>query len=156
MDCLGRIAVIGSGSWATALAKLLLKNCDRIVWHVHREDQIAEFKRCGRNPVYLSDIPLDVSRIDFTADISEACSMAETLLVVVPSPFLTATFENLNVDISGLNVVSAVKGIVPHSNMIVTDYFERRFGVGRDNVLAVGGPCHAEEVALERLSYLTI
>ena len=156
MECLGRIAVIGSGSWATALAKLLLRNCDRIVWYVHREERISEFRRCGHNPVYLTDIPLDVGRIDFTSDINGACSEADTLLVVVPSPFLTATFDKLTVDISGHNVVSAVKGIVPDSNIIVTDYFERHFGVGRDNVLAIGGPCHAEEVALERLSYLTI
>lgn len=156
MNSLGRVAVIGSGSWATALAKLLLGNCDRIGWYFHRRDRIDDFIRYGHNPVYLSDVSFDPMRIDFTDDINVACAAADTLLMVVPSPYLPDTVAKISVDISDKNVVSAIKGIVPESDMIVTDWLRSRFDCAADRVMAIGGPCHAEEVALERLSYLTI
>ena len=156
MNPMGRIAVIGSGSWATALAKLLLGNCDRITWYMHRADRIDDFIRYGHNPVYLSDVAFDTMRIDFTSDIDRACSEADTLVFVVPSPYFKATADSIRVDISGKNIVSAVKGIVPESNMIITDYLGAHHGCRPENMLVIGGPCHAEEVALERLSYLTI
>ena len=121
MNSMGNIAVVGSGSWATALAKLLLDNCDRIVWFVRRRDRIHDFIKYGHNPVYLSDISLDTSRIHFTDDINEACSHADTLVLVVPSPYLKETIDRITVDISEKRVVSAVKGIVPESDMIVSD-----------------------------------
>lgn len=153
---MGKIAVIGSGSWATALAKLLLDNCDRIGWYVHRPDRIEEFIKLGHNPGYLTDVNFDTMRIDFTADINVACAEADTLVVVVPSPYFKDTVDKINVDISNKNIVSAVKGIVPDSNQIITDYFKSTFACKDENMLVIGGPCHAEEVALERLSYLTI
>lgn len=156
MNALGKITVIGSGSWATAIAKLLLANCDRIGWYFHRQDRIDEFIRCGHNPVYLSDVAFDTMRIDFTSDINAACSEADTLVMVVPSPYFKDTVDGISVDVSGKNIVSAVKGIVPDSNMIISDYMINRFGCQDRNMLVIGGPCHAEEVALERLSYLTI
>lgn len=156
VESMGKIAVIGSGSWATALAKLLLVNCPHIGWFVHRRDRIEEFERFGHNPVYLSDIAFDTKRISFTADINEAVKEAETLVLVVPSPYFKDTVDGITADISDKNIVSAVKGIVPDSNMIISDYMCTRFGCKPDNMLVIGGPCHAEEVALERLSYLTI
>ncbi|MCM1369578.1 MAG: NAD(P)-binding domain-containing protein [Candidatus Amulumruptor caecigallinarius] len=156
MNQMGKIAVIGSGSWATALAKLLLLNCDRITWFVHNPDRIDEFIRLGHNPVYLSDVSFDPMRINFTSDINEVCRRADTMVVVVPSPYLKSTLDMITEDISQKNIVSAVKGIVPDSNMIVTEYFKSHFNCGENNMLVIGGPCHAEEVALERLSYLTI
>lgn len=156
MNSMGKVAVIGSGSWGTALAKLLLSNCDRIGWYVHRQDRIDEFKRLGHNPVYLSDVDFDISRIDFSSDINEVCASADTLLLVIPSPYLLDTMERITVDISRKNIVSAVKGIVPEADMIVTDWLKTRFGCRADRLLVIGGPCHAEEVALDRMSYLTI
>ncbi len=153
---MGRIAVIGNGSWATALAKLLLNNCDRIGWFVHRRDRIDDFIRYRHNPVYLSDVRFDIARIDFSDDINTVCAEADTLVLAVPSPYLKDTMERLTVDISEKNVVSAVKGIVPDENVIVTDWLADKFGVPEENLLVIGGPCHAEEVALERMSYLTI
>lgn len=148
--------MIGGGSWATAIAKLLLGNVDRISWYMRRPERIEEFKRKGHNPVYLSDIRFDIDRIDFFSDISEACCDADILVVAVPSPFFLDTVSNINCDISGKSIVSAVKGMVPEKNMIISEFFASRFGCKRDNLLVIGGPCHAEEVALERLSYLTI
>ncbi len=154
---LGTIAVWGGGSWATALAKLLLtRPGHHIVWYMRRRDRIDDFLRCGHNPVYLSDVPFDTRRITFTDDINEAARLADTMVVAVPSPYFKSHLEHLDVDMSDKIVVSAVKGIVPDDNMVVTDYFADRLGVKRDNLLVIGGPCHAEEVALERLSYLTI
>ena len=156
MENLGRIAVIGSGSWATALAKLLLGNNARINWYVRRTDRIADFLKYHRNPVYLSDVTFDTHRIDFFADINAAVKGADTLVVAIPSPYFKDEACKITVDLSRKNIVSAVKGIVPDDNMIITEWFADRFGCKDTNLLVIGGPCHAEEVALDHLSYLTI
>lgn len=156
MGGLGKIAVIGSGSWATALAKLLLDNNDRINWYIRRQERIDDFIRRQRNPVYLSDVKFDTARIDFYSDINDAVADATTLVVAIPSPYVKGEVEKITLDISNRNVVSAVKGIVPDVNKIVTDWVAKRFGVADRNLLVIGGPCHAEEVALDHLSYLTI
>lgn len=156
MSDLGHIAVLGGGSWATALAKLLLGDSKSITWFMRNPDRIDDFIRCRHNPVYLSDVSFDTERIRFTADINEACEKADTLVVAVPSPYVRQHLDKITVSIEAKNVVSAVKGIVPDHNMIVTDFFMHRFGCRDQNLLVIGGPCHAEEVALERLSYLTI
>lgn len=153
---IGKIAVMGGGSWATALAKLLMNDGKEIIWYMRRQDRIDDFRRLGHNPVYLSDIAFDTARIRFTADINEAAAEADTLLIVTPSPYIKSHLDRLTADISGKQVVSAVKGIVPDDNEIVTRYLSKRFGVKPERMAVIGGPCHAEEVALERLSYLTI
>ncbi len=150
------IAVMGGGSWATALAKLLMSNCERIKWYMRRDDRIEEFRRLGRNPVYLTDVNFDIDRIDFSSDINEVCAESDVLLLVMPSPYFMAHVEKINTDISNKYIVSAVKGIVPDTNELVTDFMQRRFGVLQERCLVVSGPCHAEEVALDRPSFLTI
>lgn len=156
MDALGKIAVIGSGSWATALAKLLMLNNDRINWYVRRPERIEEFIKYRRNPVYLSDVTFDTARIDFYSDINDAVRDADTLVIAIPSPYFKGEAERIDVPLAEKNIVSAVKGIVPDDNMIVTDWFASRYGCPDSNLLVIGGPCHAEEVALDHLSYLTI
>ena len=153
---MNKVAIIGGGSWATALAKLVLGNEQRINWYIRRPERIEEFRRRGRNPVYLPDIHFDTTRIDFYSDISEACGEAEIIVLAVPSPYFTDTVAGITCDLSGKQVVSAVKGMVPEKNMLISEFFASRFGCKQDNLLVIGGPCHAEEVALERLSYLTI
>lgn len=145
---------MGGGSWATALAKLLLRNCDSILWYMRRDDRIEDFKRLGHNPAYLTDVQFDVSRIEFSSDINYVCSKADTLLMVMPH--FKAHINKITVDISGKFVVSAVKGIVPGDNEIISDFVMHRFGVKSENTLVVSGPCHAEEVALDRPSFLTV
>lgn len=147
---------MGGGSWATALAKLLLQNCDNIIWYMRRDDRIDDFKRLGHNPAYLTDCEFDTSRIRFSSDINAVCAEADTLLLVMPSPYFTDHINKITVDLSAKNVVSAVKGIVPDCNEIISHYMMRRFGVKTDHMLVVSGPCHAEEVALGRPSYLTV
>lgn len=147
---------MGGGSWATALAKLLLDNCESILWYMRRDDRIDDFKRLRRNPAYLSDVVFDIERIDFSSDINDVCRRADTLLLVMPSPYFKAHIDKINVDLSDKFVVSAVKGIVPDDNMLISTYMQHRFGVRPERTLVVSGPCHAEEVALGRQSYLTI
>ncbi len=155
-DRISKVAVLGGGSWATALAKLLLKNCDRIGWYLRSDDKIEEFRKYGHNPSYLTDVSFDTDCIDFSSDINEVAANADTLVVAMPSPYSLQEISALSVVITGKNVVSAVKRTVSDRNRIITDYFEQECGVPRGNMLVIGGPCHAEEVALERLSYLTI
>ncbi|MBR5551530.1 MAG: glycerol-3-phosphate dehydrogenase [Muribaculaceae bacterium] len=156
MNFPGKIAVMGGGSWATALAKLLLENCEMITWYMRRDDRIEDFKRLRHNPAYLTDVHFDVQRIEFSSDINKVCSECDTLLMVMPSPYFKDHLAKLTVDISNKYIVSAVKGIVPDENVLITDYMIEKYGVHRDHMLVVGGPCHAEEVALSRLSYLTV
>lgn len=152
----GKVAVMGGGSWATALAKLLLNNCDSIIWYMRRDDRIDEFRRMGHNPAYLSDVAFDVSRIEFSSDINYVCQKADTILLVMPSPYFKSHMAKITVDLSDKFVVSAVKGIVPDDNEIISDYMQRVYGVKPESMLVVSGPCHAEEVAMGRLSYLTV
>lgn len=152
----GKIAVLGGGSWATALAKLLLVNCEDINWYMRRDDRIEDFMRLGHNPAYLTDVDFDVSRIHFSSDINEICNESDTLLLATPSPYFKDHMAKLTADISGKNVVSAVKGIVPGENMLISEYMVKTFGVSPDRMMVISGPCHAEEVALSRPSYLTI
>lgn len=156
MNFPGKIAVMGGGSWATALAKLLLRNCESITWYMRRPDRIEDFIRLGHNPAYLTDVEFDTNRIFFSSDINEACASCDTLLLVMPSPYFKSHLDKLTVDISSKAIVSAVKGIVPDDNELVTDYMASHYGVDPANMLVIGGPCHAEEVALDRPSYLTI
>ena len=156
MNFPGTVAVMGGGSWATALAKLLLDNCETILWYMRRDDRIEYFKKHRRNPAYLSDVVFDIERIEFSSDINYVCSQADTLLLVMPSPYFKAHVDKIKVDISDKFIVSAVKGIVPDDNLIISTYMQKRFGVDVKKTLVVSGPCHAEEVALGRQSYLTI
>lgn len=152
----GKIAVMGGGSWATALAKLLMHNCEEITWYMRRDDRIEEFRHLRHNPAYLTDVTFDIERINFSSDINQVCSDCDTLLLVMPSPYFKDHLNKLKVDISDKFIINAVKGIVPDDNMLISDYMMERYGVRRDNFLVISGPCHAEEVALDRPSYLTV
>ncbi len=156
MEYTGNLAVLGGGSWATALAKLLLNNCKTITWYMRRDDRIEEFLRLGHNPAYLTDATFDTDRIKFSSDINLVCDRADIILLAMPSPYFKSHIAKISVDISNKTVVSAIKGIVPDENQLITDYMADRFGVDINRELVISGPCHAEEVALDRPSYLTI
>jgi glycerol-3-phosphate dehydrogenase (NAD(P)+) len=156
MDLPGRIGVFGGGSWATAIAKILLMNNDRINWYMRRDDQLEDFKRLGHNPAYITSIYFDVDRINFTSDINEIVRNSDTLIFAIPSPFVKQHLSKLTEPLSEKFIVSAIKGIVPDENVVVSDYFIKFYDVPSKNVAVLGGPCHAEEIALERLSYLTV
>lgn len=156
MEYTGNLAVLGGGSWATALSKLLLNNCRTITWYMRRDDRIEEFLRLGHNPAYLTDVTFDTDRIHFSSDINQVCSGADVILLAMPSPYFKSHIDKISVDISSKTIVSAIKGIVPDENQLITDYMADRFGVDINREIVISGPCHAEEVALDRPSYLTI
>lgn len=152
-----KIAVLGGGSWATAIAKICLMNPERSIgWYLRRDDQIEEFKRLGHNPSYLSAVQFNTEKIDFSSDLNEVVRGADILIFATPSPFLKSHLHKLTEPLDGKIVVSAIKGIVPDENLIVSDYFRTVYGVPDENLMVISGPCHAEEVSLSRLSYLTI
>ena len=152
----GRVAIIGGGSWATAIAKMVMVNEERINWYIRRDDRIEDFKRLGHNPAYLSMVHFDVNRISFSSDINEIVKKSDTLIMVTPSPYVKSHLKKLRTSLRDKFVVTAIKGIVPDENLAVSEYLHKVFDVPDENLAVIGGPSHAEEVALERLSYLTV
>jgi glycerol-3-phosphate dehydrogenase (NAD(P)+) len=151
-----RIALVGSGSWATALAKVLLNNVEKLNWYI-REPEIREhIEKYKHNPKYLSSVMFETEKIRFFDDINELVEKSDVLLFVVPSAFLGLWMEPFKGSFEGKYVLSAIKGIMPVSNITIAEYFNQSFEVPFDQLGVVSGPCHAEEVALERLSYLTV
>ena len=157
MEKTPKIAVMGGGSWATAIAKICMANRERrIGWYMRRKEQIPEFQQLGRNPSYLPTAQFDVSRIDFSANINEVVKKSDILIFVTPSPFLKQHLKKLRVSLKNKLIVSAIKGIVPDDNLVVSEYFHKEYDVPLENLMVISGPSHAEEVAMDRLSYLTI
>ena len=152
----GKIAIMGGGSWATAIAKMVLNQAENINWYMRRDDRIADFKRLGHNPAYLTGVKFDTRRISFSSNINDVVKESDTLIFVTPSPYLKSHLKKLRTKIKDKFIITAIKGIVPDDNLIVSDYFSKEYGVPQQNIAVIAGPCHAEEVALERLSYLTI
>ena len=152
----GKIAIMGGGSWATAIAKIILAQADSINWYMRRDDRIEDFKRLGHNPAYLTSVRFDVKRISFSSDINKVVRESDTLIFVTPSPYLKSHLKKLKTKLKDKFIVTAIKGIVPDENLIISDYFHKVYDVPEENIAVLAGPCHAEEVALERLSYLTV
>lgn len=152
-----RIAVIGAGSWGTALVKLLTGTQETVGWWVRRKETIEHITQYGHNPDYTSGAQFDVHRLAMDTDIHEVVKNADVVVIAVPSAFLKATMDQLErTELKGKICFSAVKGIVPETNQIVGEYLFEHWGVQKEDLGIICGPCHAEEVALERLSYLTI
>lgn len=153
---IGKIAIIGGGSWATAIAKIVVNHTHHIGWYMRRDDRIEDFIRLGHNPAYLTSAHFDVDEIYFSSDLNKIAKTYDTLVFVTPSPYLKNHLKKLKTNIRDKFIVTAIKGIVPDENLICSEYFHKRFDVGYDNLACIGGPSHAEEVALDRLSYLTV
>ena len=154
-DC-GKIAIIGGGSWATAIAKIVSGRTRHIGWYMRRDDRIEEFRRLGHNPAYLTSVHFNVSEIDFSSDINKIVQAYDTLIFVTPSPYLKNHLKKLKTRLKDKFIITAIKGIVPDENLVCSEYFHHVYDVPYDRLACIGGPSHAEEVALERLSYLTI
>ncbi len=151
-----KVAIIGSGSWATALAKILLNNLPRINWYIRSEETIEYFKKFHHNPKYISDIEFDVSHIDFYNSINDAIDNSEILVFAIPAPFLKDALSGYQGNFENRTIISAIKGIIPSENLTVAEFFNKTYDFAFKNISIISGPCHAEEIALERLSYLTI
>lgn len=151
------ISVIGGGSWATAIVKILSNNVESVSWWVRSRETVEFIQKYKHNPNYLSDVNIDLERVHVTNDLEEAVRHSSVIILAVPSAFLKSTLEKLSAEhFEGKLVFSAIKGIVPDDLLIVGDYLQTKYGIPVNNIGVITGPCHAEEVAMERLSYLTI
>ena len=151
-----KFAVIGGGSWATAIAKMLCNNLTEVAWYMRNEAAIEHIKAFKHNPNYLSAVEFDTEKLKLTNDINIAISEAEYIIFAIPSAFLNAELEKMTASLEDKIIFSAIKGIVPETSLIVGEHFHQIYNMPYYNIGVITGPCHAEEVALERLSYLTI
>lgn len=151
-----KFAVIGGGSWATAIAKMLCVNLPEISWYMRNDAAIEHIKAYKHNPNYLSSVEFDNSKLKLTNDINEAVAYADYIIFAIPSAFLNSELAKLTVSLKDKIIFSAIKGIVPETSLIVGEHFHYKYDIPYYNIGVITGPCHAEEVALERLSYLTI
>jgi glycerol-3-phosphate dehydrogenase (NAD(P)+) len=151
-----KFAVFGGGSWATAIVKMLSENLEEVGWYMRNKNALEHIKKDKHNPNYLSSVEFDVSKLKLSNDINKMVIYADYLIFVIPSAFLYTELKKLNVSLEGKIVFSAIKGIVPETSLIVGDHFFSNLKIPFKDIGVITGPCHAEEVALERLSYLTI
>lgn len=151
-----KTGIIGSGSWATALAKIVTDNGHHINWWVRNDDIVRHMMQRHHNPHYLSSVYFNTSNIALSTDVAKVVSESDCVIIAVPSAYVVNTLEPLPKNcFEGKKVVSAVKGILPESNQLLNDYLKQEYGVQLNDYFTVMGPCHAEEVAAEKLSYLT-
>jgi glycerol-3-phosphate dehydrogenase (NAD(P)+) len=151
-----QFGIIGSGSWATALAKILADRKHSIHWWIRNAETIDHIKKRGHNPRYLPTAHFDVSLLTMSTDIKEVVRNSNVLVIAVPSAYAEQSLSGLSpADLNGKKIVSAIKGLLPEKNILLNYHLQEKFGVGLENYFAVLGPCHAEEVASEKLSYLT-
>ncbi len=151
-----KFAVFGSGSWATAIVKMLCENQPKVGWYmrsVYTKEHLLEEQH---NPNYLSAVEFDTTKLHLSNDINEITQWADVLIYVIPSAFIHAELQKLTVSLKDKIIVSAVKGIIPETSLLVGEHFHDKYNIPFKNIGVIAGPCHAEEVALERLSYLTI
>jgi len=151
-----KFGIIGSGSWGTALAKILTDNKNEINWWLRSDTNISSFKSRSHNPQYLPSAFFDTSLINFSSNVEEVIKESDCLVIVVPSAFVTAVLGTLPKNVfSGKKIISAVKGILPEHTLLLNEFLKNEFGVALKDYFTILGPCHAEEVAAEKLSYLT-
>ncbi|QNN45109.1 NAD(P)-binding domain-containing protein [Pedobacter roseus] len=152
--------MIGGGSWATAIVKMLADNLaeKEIFWWMRNESAIEHIKKFKHNPNYISSVEIKLSQDDhISSDINSIIKSADFVILNVPAAFLKTTLASITAeDLKGKKIVSAIKGIVPEDNLIIGEFMHEKYGIPYHDILVVSGPCHAEEVALEKLSYLTI
>jgi glycerol-3-phosphate dehydrogenase (NAD(P)+) len=149
--------VIGGGSWATALVKILSENQVKIKWWIRRKADVDFIRKYNHNPSYLTDVAINPRKVKTYNKMSEALNGVEYIILAIPAAFIPATLKDLNKKhFEGKKVVSAIKGMIPEENLLVTDWLTREFNLPIGQTCVIAGPCHAEEVALEKQSYLTI
>jgi glycerol-3-phosphate dehydrogenase (NAD(P)+) len=150
------IGVLGSGSWATALVKILTDSKLHVNWYVRDQKQAKKTKSSSRNPNYLSEVKFRPRRITVSNDINEVVSKSEWLVTAIPSVYLESELKKINQPLKDKIIVSGVKGFIPETQLIVGEHLHQHYQLPWEQFVVIGGPSHAEEIALERLSYLTL
>jgi glycerol-3-phosphate dehydrogenase (NAD(P)+) len=152
-----KIAVIGGGSWATAIVKMLCNNAKEVHWWVRSQTVVDHINKYKHNPNYLTSVEFETTKLVLSPNLKEVISKADILIMAVPSAFLKEALKELTeADFKNKKVFSAIKGIVPEHNLIVGEFFNTQYNIPFEDIGVITGPCHAEEVAMEKLSYLTI
>lgn len=151
-----KFAVFGGGSWATAIVKMLCENLEEVGWYMRSVYALEHIKKEDHNPNYLSSVEFKVAQLKLSNDINEMVKYADYLIFVIPSAFIYQELKKVTESLKGKIIFSAIKGIVPETSLIVGDHFYTHHNIPFEDIGVITGPCHAEEVALERLSYLTI
>ena len=154
-----KIAVVGGGSWATAIVKILSDNLidKEIYWWMRNNDAIEHIRRYNHNPHYLSSVQIKVPDENISSDLKSIIAVSDLILLNVPAAFLKEALKDISSDdLKGKKIISAIKGIVPDENMIIGEFMNQHYQIPFSDIIVISGPCHAEEVALEKLSYLTI
>ncbi|ACU02886.1 NAD(P)H-dependent glycerol-3-phosphate dehydrogenase [Pedobacter heparinus] len=154
-----KVAVIGGGSWATAIIKMLSDNFStkEIYWWMRNADAINHLQKYKHNPNYLSSVEIRIPEDNISDDLATIVNLADYIILNVPAAFLKETLSKISPEqFKGKKIISAIKGIVPEENQIIAEFLNQKYQVPLEHILVISGPCHAEEVALEKLSYLTI
>ena len=152
-----KLGIIGSGSWSTALAKILTDSGHPINWWMRNEENIALMQQKGHNPHYLPSVNFNMQQVTLSSDIKTVVQQSDVLVLGVPSAYVAGCLELLTAaDLENKKIISAIKGLVPGHDILLNDYLHRYYNFPLQNYFAILGPCHAEEVAAEKLSYLTI
>ena len=152
-----KVAILGGGSWATALVKILSESDVKIQWWMKNRESVKHIENLGINPRYLSSVKINSKKVKATHDLRSAIDGATIVILAVPAAFIKEILITLPKNIFDKKIiVSSIKGMIPHENILVTEFIENYFKVDRQNLCVICGPCHAEEVALEKKSYLTI
>jgi glycerol-3-phosphate dehydrogenase (NAD(P)+) len=151
-----RFGMIGSGSWGTALVKMLTDGGHPVIWYVRNQKMLEQIQRRGHNPNYLCSVSLRMEHINLTLDPLEVFQQADVIVIATPSAYVIDSLKGVDAALlSGKKILSAVKGILPQQNQLLNDYLFAQYGFPSTDYFTVMGPCHAEEVAAEKLSYLT-
>lgn len=151
------ISVLGSGSWATAIVKIATQNHDKVYWWVRETEIVEGVRQYGRNPLFLRSCQLDTNKIEITTDIKKVISATDTIVLVIPSAFVEKSLQDLTPsDFENKIIISATKGIIPSTNQIVADYLQTQFKVELEQQAVLSGPSHAEEIAQDGMTYLTL
>jgi len=151
-----QFGILGSGSWATALAKILTDSGETIHWYVRNAETISHIRKRSHNPHYLNSAYFDANHLQLSSNINYVIECSDVLLIVIPSAYVHQSLSALNKDaFAGKKIISAIKGILPEKNQLLHEYLAENFNVELENYFTILGPCHAEEVAAEKLSYLT-
>ena len=151
------ISVLGSGSWATAIVKIATQNHDKVYWWVRETEIVEGVRQYGRNPLFLRSCQLDTNKIEITTDIKKVISATDTIVLVIPSAFVEKSLQDLTPsDFENKIIISATKGIIPSTNQIVADYLQSEYKVELDKQAVLSGPSHAEEIAQDGMTYLTL
>ncbi len=156
MGELKNIGVLGSGSWGTAMIKMLTENSNNILWHVRDNNQANQIINTGKNPKYLKDLKIDIDKVFISNDIKEIILKSQIIIITIPSPYIHENLIEHKEIIKNKIIFSGSKGVIPESHLVISEHLNKFFNISYENLGILSGPTHAEEIAKNKLSYLTI